>query len=115
MALSEIELKRAEKCLASFMARRRPPPEIRAKIDLGYRIANHSVELFETRPAWDNPALTHESPVAKATFVRSKNHWKIYWKRQDLKWHGYQPSLEVKTLDDFLRVVEMDEYGCFFG
>jgi hypothetical protein len=47
--------------------------------------------------------------------VRTRNHWKIYWKRQDLKWHGYEPQLEVRTLDDFLRVVDTDEYGCFFG
>ena len=56
-----------------------------------------------------------EHPVAKATFVRSKNRWRIFWMRRDLKWHGYEPNLEVQSLKAFLNVVDRDEYCCFFG
>ena len=72
MALSDLERKRWERELAKFMERRRPPPDIRPKLDLGYRISGQSVEIVEIRPDWQNPKLMMEHPVAKATFVRKK-------------------------------------------
>ncbi|MHB8079781.1 MAG: DUF3024 domain-containing protein [Candidatus Krumholzibacteriia bacterium] len=51
-ALGEIELKRCEKALATFMDRRRPPPHIRPQLDLGRRLTGHSIEIFEVRPDW---------------------------------------------------------------
>ena len=115
MAFNDIERKRIERELANFMARHRPPPHIRPKLDLGYRISGHSVELFEVRPQWNNPKQTMEHPVAKTTFVRTQNLWRVFWMRRDLKWHGYEPNSEVATLHAFLEVVGRDEYGCFFG
>jgi hypothetical protein len=35
--------------------------------------------------------------------------------RLHLKWHRYDPDPEVKTLDEFLEVVENDEFACFWG
>lgn len=37
----------------------------------------------------------------------------MYWQRTDLKWHRYDPDPEVDPVDDFLAVVETDEYACF--
>jgi hypothetical protein len=115
LALSEIELKRCEKDIAAFMARRRPAPDIRDELDIGYRIDGHNVEIFDIRPDWKDHSVRNESPVAKATFVRTKGIWKVYWMRQDLKWHGYQPKAEVNTLKEFLGAVDRDEHGCFWG
>jgi Protein of unknown function (DUF3024) len=115
MALTEIEIKRCEKALAAFMERRRPPPSIRSQLDLGYKISGHSVEIFEIRPHWQHPSKITESPAAKATFVRTKNQWRVFWMRQDLKWHGYEPCAQVQTLDAFLDVVDRDVHCCFFG
>ena len=115
MALNDIERKRIEKAVAAFIKRHRPPPAIRSRLDLGYRIAGQSVELFEIRPQWDRPEIKRESPSAKTTFVRTRGVWRIFWKRADLKWHGYDPTPEVASIDEFLAVVEKDEYACFFG
>jgi hypothetical protein len=115
MALSEIELMHCMKALAQFMERRRPPAHIRDQLDISYRVAGHSVELLEIRPDWQDRTKTMETPFAKATFVRTRNHWKVFWMRRDLKWHGYEPNLQVKSLEAFLNVVDRDEYCCFFG
>ena len=56
-----------------------------------------------------------EHPVAKATYVKSQAVWKVYWQRADLKWHRYDPEAAVQTLEDFLAVVEKDEFCCFYG
>lgn len=115
MAFSDLERKRCERDLAKFMECRRPPPEIRSKLDIGYYVEGQSVELFEVRPDWQDQTKTMQSPIAKATFVRSQNRWKVFWMRRDLKWHGYEPTPVVHTLEAFLNVVDRDEYGCFFG
>lgn len=115
MAISDFEIKRCERELDKFMEVKRPPPQVRSQLDFGYRINNQSVELYEIRPEWRNPSNVREFPFAKTTFVKSKKAWKIYWQRQDLKWHSYEPMPEVKYFEDFLSIVSKDEYGCFFG
>jgi hypothetical protein len=115
VAFSEFDRRRIERDVAKFMERHRPPPHIRPELDLGYRIAGQSVEIFEIRPQWDNPTEKVEHSVAKATFVRSQNVWRVFWMRRDLKWHTYEPNAAVHSLEAFLSVVERDEYCCFFG
>lgn len=115
MALSEFETKRIEKAVQAFIEKRRPPPHLRAKVDLDYRITGQSIELFEIRPQWDNPSVKRESPFAKATYVKTTGTWKVFWLRADLKWHGYEPALHVGSVEKFLAIVDEDEYACFFG
>ena len=115
LALTELERKRCEKALADFMARRRPPPHLRDQFDLGYTMQGQSIEIFESRPHWKDAGVRQESPVAKATFVRTQGIWKVFWMRADLKWHSYEPKAAVNTFKEFLGAVDRDEHGCFFG
>jgi hypothetical protein len=116
MALSELETARVKKALDAFLRERRPPPDIRPQLDLAFRISGQSVEIFEVRPAWrGKPGETMEHPVAKATFVRSRRVWRVFWMRRDLKWHGYEPTPEVKSVEDFCALVSKDPHACFFG
>ena len=115
MAFTQIELKRCEKALDAFLEKRRPPPHIRVQVDIGYKINGRSVELFEIRPDWQDNSKTTHGPIAKATYVRTQSLWKVYWMRQDLKWHNYEPFPNTKLFEAFLAVVDRDEYGCFFG
>ena len=115
MALSEFETKKIEKAVAAFMEQRRPPPHIRPRLDLAYRISKQSVEIFEVRPVWDDPNKKMEHPVAKATYVQSRGIWKIYWMRADLKWHSYSPAPQVGEVEKFLSLVNEDRHSCFFG
>jgi hypothetical protein len=39
----------------ALMQQRRPPPHVRQKLDLGFRVTGQSVEIFEIRPAWRGP------------------------------------------------------------
>ena len=52
MALSEFEQKRCERLVGAFIESRRPPAHIRPQLDLGFRVAEQSVEIFEVRPKW---------------------------------------------------------------
>lgn len=115
MSFSEFEKKKYEKVLGEFIKKHRPPAHIRNEVDLSFRLKGQSVEIFEIRPMWRNPQEKVEEPVAKATYVKTQKIWKIYWQRADLKWHRYEPDPEVNSLEEFLRVVEADEYACFLG
>jgi hypothetical protein len=115
MPLSEFEKKKSDKELRAFVDKRRPPPHLREQLDLGYRLQGQSVEIFEIRPLWRHPGEKLEEAVAKATFVKTRQAWRVYWQRADLKWHRYDPQPDVPTLQAFLELVDRDEYGCFFG
>ena len=116
MALSEFEAARVRKVVGAFVESRRPPPHIRPKLDLGFRIARQSVEIFEIRPVWRGlPGQTQEGAVAKATYVRTINRWRVFWQRRDLKWHIYDPMPEVVTIEEFVALIHADSQACFFG
>jgi hypothetical protein len=115
MALSELERKRCERIVGAFIETRRPPAHLRQQLDLGYRVADQSVEIFEVRPRWRQPEVTLEHAVAKATYVKAKAVWRVFWQRRDLKWHRYDPAPEVASLEAFVQLVNDDPHGCFWG
>ena len=115
MAFSEFEIRSCEMKMGEFIRKHRPPPHVRKDVDLSFRLKDQSIEIFEIRPLLNYPSKTIEEHIAKATYVKRQKVWKVYWQRADLKWHRYDPNPEVQTLDDFLRVVENDEFSCFWG
>jgi hypothetical protein len=115
MALNDLERERVKRSVAQFIEKRRPPPHIRPQLDLGFRISGQTVEIFEIRPRWKKPTEKMEQPVAKATYVRTNGTWKVFWMRADLKWHRYDPTPQVGSIEQFLAAVDEDKYSCFFG
>ena len=116
MAFSEFEKARYGKLMADFVEKRRPPAKLRTKIDLAYRLTGWSIVLFEIRLVYLGKAgETMESPIAKATYIKSENGWKLYWKKQNLKWYAYEPHPFLKSLEKVIEVVDRDEFCCFFG
>ena len=115
MAFNDIERKRVENEAAAFVEKVRPPAHVRPKLDIGYRVENQNVLIFEIRPGFRDPGSKHEGYVAKATYVRKDNVWKVYWMRQDLKWHSYPPKPVVTSLEAFFEEVSADPNACFWG
>ena len=74
MTLSEFDTKRCGKLVADFIERRRPPPHIRAEVDLAFRISGQSVEIFEVRPNWRDKTKLQEHSIAKATYNKRKRN-----------------------------------------
>ena len=101
--------------MGAFLEKRRPPAHIRPQLDIGVRVSGQSVEIFEVRPRWDRPQEKFETPVAKATYVKSQGIWRVFWMRRDLKWHRYDPAPEVSSVEEFAEIVHEDKHACFFG
>jgi hypothetical protein len=115
MSFNDIETARIRRVMDAFLAKRRPAPAIRHQVDLQYSINGQSVEITEVRPAWDDPSVIIQHPVAKTTYVRTAQEWRIFWMRGNLKWHRYELAAAVKSVEAFAEVVERDEACCFFG
>ena len=114
MTLSEFENIRFAKIVKAYCDNKYPA-HIRNELYLDYKIKDQSIILFTVRPQWNDPSKTMESMIAKATYVKNNNKWKLYWQRADMKWHGYEPEPEVKSVEEFLEVVDADKHACFYG
>lgn len=112
MAVENLQVLDIIEVMEAFLERKRPPEHIRPKLDVGYKIEGQSIIIH---PLWDDASKIIYPEVAKTTFVKAKNHWKVFWLRADLKWHAYGPKPAVKTLSDFVKLVEEDAHGCFWG
>lgn len=115
MSKKERELENIEEVMSTFMEKRRPPKEIRDKLDIGFRRKGQTIEIVEIRPNWQDSSIKQEIPVAKTKYIKSRSVWRIYWMRANLKWYPYDPVEEVNTLSEFLEIVDEDSYGCFWG
>ncbi len=115
MAFTKEELEQYREIVNAYVEKRRPPMHLRNQVDISFSIKNQSIEIFEIRSRFDDPLKIVEIPIAKTTWVKTQKVWRIFWQRADLRWHRYDPVPEVKTLEEFIDVVEADEYACFYG
>lgn len=114
MAFNELELRRIKNTVGE-MCHRRTPPHLRNEVELTYEVKGYDVTVYEIRSKWNNPKEKTRLEVARFKLVRSRNEWRLYWMRQDLKWHRYEVDGENTGLEDLVKVVDEDEYGAFFG
>jgi hypothetical protein len=70
--------------MENFLDQVRPPEEMRSKLDVNYDIDGQSIVINELHPRWDNKDDYQEYGVAKATYNRSKNEWKSFWRQASL-------------------------------
>ena len=116
MAFDDSEAQRIQRIVGAYVERHRPPEGIRPQLDLAFRLEGQSIELFEIRPVWQGQAGEKgEFPFAKATYVRSIDAWKVFWRQADQKWHAYAEMPQVDSVERFLDLVEHDRHGCFRG
>ncbi len=101
--------------MENYIEKIRPPEDMRQQLDISYKIEGQSIIIFEIRQRCDNPTEFMECCVAKTTFIKTQKVWKIFWMRANLKWHSLEPHPEVKTLHEFVQIVDANEFGCFWG
>ena len=114
MAFNDLELKRIDKLIIERF-RNRVPIEIQNKLRNQVRIEGQNVIISEVRPRWDKADEWLPLDFAKLRYIRSKNIWKLYWKRAGGKWEFYEPKGEAKNLKTLADVIDEDRFGCFFG
>lgn len=114
MAFSELELAQIEKLIGPLC--RKIPKHLQDQLRHTYTVDGHSVMMFEERPRWDDPMEWTTMGIARFRYFRSRNEWKLYWMRRDLKWHEYDPEVSTnKSLEELVTIVEEDKWGAFYG
>lgn len=114
MALTDIERLKVEKTVGSLCSEK-TPQHLKNQLRFEYKIEKQSVIMYEVRPAWKNPSEFTRMPLAKLTYVRSENLWKLYWQRASGKWVSYEPKESSADLEDLVGEIGKDAHGCFFG
>ena len=114
MAFSEIELKNIENTVGK-MCKRRSPIDLSDELRTVYLVKGHDVTVYEERPRWSKPQEWTSEGIARFKYDRKQNIWKLYWMRQDLKWHLYEPFPESTTIETLVVEVDKDPHGAFFG
>ncbi|MBO4438510.1 MAG: DUF3024 domain-containing protein [Spirochaetaceae bacterium] len=79
-----------------------------------YRIEGLSVIIFERRKSYMGTGYENFD-VAKATYRKTSNDWKLFCMRQDLKWHGYELDIIHDNIESVFRCVDKDECCAFWG
>ena len=117
MPISEFEQCRYDKLLQEFCQEQGPPPHLHDELKWGYEVdpKKQTVVLFEIRPFFMDPSQKVHNPFAKTRYVKAQKDWKIYWMRGNGKWGLYEPCPSLRSLEEFLKLVKEDEFGCFFG
>lgn len=115
MPLPDDQIRECLLATGEFLSKRRPPPEIRDKLDLQANINGQVVTIISIRPAFDDVTRKAEHPIAKARWVARRKVWRLFWMRGDMKWHSYDPLPESPTIGRLLEEVDRDPHCCFFG
>lgn len=102
-----------EREVAAYVDSVRPPALCRDEFDVGYRVYDQSIEIFEIQQAPLRADSDLYTPVAKATYVRTRNVWKLYHAGRDGHWYAYNPLPEVTELTDVFQAIDKDTHGCF--
>lgn len=115
MSFSDLELQIISDILEKYIIKIRPSEDIRDELDYGFEIQNQTIIIYSIRPRFDNKSLKIESPMIKIKYVKTSKSWRIYWQRANLKWISYEPAPEFNKLEECLRILDEDYYGCFWG
>lgn len=62
----------------AYLVSVRPPEAMRSQVNIGYKIDKQSIIVHEIRPLWTDNSIVEEIPIAKCTFVKRTNDWKIF-------------------------------------
>jgi hypothetical protein len=93
----------------------RPDEEMRPKLDYTYLLERNTFILCEIRPNWKTMKDWQKLPFSKIHYLELADVYKIYWPRANGRWLNYDPKKETKTLEDALKTINEDAFGCFFG
>lgn len=94
---------------------RRVPSHLRSEIGFLVKSQSNTITAYEKRPLFSDVSKTSCIEVFQVRYTDFDNRWHLYWMRKFGKWWPYVPKKPVFTIEDCIREVEADAWGCFWG
>jgi len=91
------------------------PSQHRSKIGFLVKAQYNRITIAEKRPLFGDSSRTSCSEFCQVRYTDFDNRWHLYWKRKTGKWWTYVPKKAVYTINDCIRDVDEDGWGCFWG
>lgn len=115
MAFSEWQLAEIKLAADKYLGKRNEMiGEHIDQVKCEYKIEGSSIIIYEHRKQFQGEGY-FDFDVAKATWRQKTGDWKLFWKRRDDKWHGYEPEEIHKDINSVFDCVDSDQYGCLWG
>ena len=93
----------------------RVPSHLTSKIGFLVKAQYTRIIIAEKRPLFGDSSSTSCSEFCQMRYTDFNNRWHLYWKRKTGKWWPYVPKNAVYTINDCLKEVDEDGWGCFWG
>ena len=72
MALTVIEMENIKLVMNKFISKRRPPEDIRDKVDLAFKIEGQNIEIYEIRPQFEGKGIISQAVSETIDFCFTK-------------------------------------------
>lgn len=79
-----------------------------------YKIEGQSVIIYEYRKQFQGDGYI-DMEIAKVTYRKTSNDWKLFWMPSDLKWHVYEQDMIHEDIFSVFKCVDEDECCAFWG
>jgi hypothetical protein len=93
----------------------RVPSHLRSEIGFLVKSQSNTITAYEKRPLFSDQSKTSCIEVFQVRYTDFDNRWHLYWMHKFGKWWPYVPKKPVFTIEDCIREVEADAWGCFWG
>ena len=94
---------------------RRVPTHLRSGIGFLVKSQSNTITAYEKRPLFSDASKTSCIEVLQVRYTDFDNRWHLYWMRKFGKWWPYVPKKPVFTIEDCIKEVDVDAWGCFWG
>ncbi|MDI6808578.1 MAG: DUF3024 domain-containing protein [Candidatus Eisenbacteria bacterium] len=93
---------------------RRVPVHLRSEVGFLVKAQDNRITVSEERPLLADPTETSCSDVFQVRYTDFDNRWHLYWMRKSGTWWPYIPDRPIHTIQDCIREVKADSWGCFW-
>jgi len=110
--LPELDVERVRR-----WCRQRVPGHLRDQVRVECDAGPRHLTIVECRPPWrkDMGAEWTRFPIARLRFTKAAQHWSLYWRDRNLRFHRYDQLPPSPYVDDLLQEVERDPIAIFWG
>jgi len=73
------------------------------------------ITASKKRALFGDPSKASCVKIFQIRYTDFDNRWHLYWMRKFHKWWPYVPQKPIYTINDCLKEIKADVWGCFWG